>query len=207
MSDVRQYRIGIEGRTPILMHSTRGMVTHPFEDEQKEILRKRGSNRTAVDEARLRFIDCWLSVWIDEAQRPTIPMAALRSCIETAARKLKEGPKVRECFSVLSSRFSYDEDQYGSDLDDVANKAQFTTDVKVGQSRTLRTRARFDAWSCEFVVEVDATEIDQSNLEHWLDIAGRRIGLGDWRPHKGGIYGRFVLTEIAELEDELLKAA
>lgn len=200
-SRIQEYRIRIEGSTPILMHSTRGMVSHPFEEEVKEINKKRGTNKTSVDRDRLAWIECWLSVWIDRERRATIPPQALRSCVETAARKLKEGPKVRECFIVLSSDFQYDEERYGSTLDDIANNAQFQADVKVGQNRVLRTRALFEEWSCEFVVEVDGSEITEAHLEHWLDIAGRRIGLGDWRPHKGGQMGRFSVTDIELIEE------
>ena len=195
---IQQYRVEIEGTSPILMHSTRGMVAHPFEEEQKEINKKRGTNKTSVDRERLQFIDCWLSVWVDEQEQATIPTQAIRSCIETAARKLKEGPKVRECFTVLSSRFEYDRERYGGTLDEIANRAQFTTDVRVGQSRVMRTRG----WSCTFVVTVDASEITESHLDHWLEIAGMRIGLGDWRPHKGGVYGRFRVNEITPTESE-----
>ena len=37
-------------------------------------------------------LECQLSLWLDRDGKPTIPSAAIRSCIETAARKLRQGP-------------------------------------------------------------------------------------------------------------------
>ena len=47
-----------------------------------------------------------------------------------------------------------------------------------------------------FTVEVDDELVDQDRLATWLDIGGRRIGLGDWRPEKSGHYGRFETVAI-----------
>ena len=60
----------------------------------------------------------------------------------------------------------------------------------------MRTRPKFDPpWAAEFRVEYDPELVDKMQLENWLDIAGRRIGLGDWRPEKSGMYkGRFTAT-------------
>ena len=59
----------------------------------------------------------------------------------------------------------------------------------------MRTRPLFEPpWAAEFRVDYDPDLVDKSLLENWLDIAGRRIGLGDWRPEKSGMYGRFTAT-------------
>ena len=54
--------------------------------EKAEITRKRGSNRTVFDDARLHELECQLALWLDEKGKPTIPSTAIRSCIETAVR-------------------------------------------------------------------------------------------------------------------------
>jgi len=41
-----------------------------------------------------------------------------------------------------------------------------------------------------FVLEAEDDLVDQPQLESWLAIAGRRIGLGDWRPEKSGDFSR-----------------
>ena len=95
--------------------------------------------------------------------------------------------------------FDYDTDALGKHADEVAKRAQFVTGVVVQRQRVLRTRAKFDDWAITFTVEVDEELVDRQQLTTWLDIAGRRLGLGDWRPQKSGHYGRFETASIDEL--------
>ncbi len=121
--------------------------------------------------------------------------------IETAARKIKQGPQVREGMiveDVLS--FDYDRKKYGSTVEELCKNAQFTTAVVVQRNRILRTRAKFDEWAWTFVLDTDEELVDKTQLEMWLDIGGRRIGLGDWRPEKSGDYGRFDVEYVKSLD-------
>ena len=197
-----EYDINIIGVSPIIHHSgSAGLdVRSPANVEKAEIAKKRGANRTITDDQRLQELECQTSLWLDESGAPTIPASAIRACIETGARKLKQGPQVREGMIVLGDgEFEYDREKYGTSIEELGQKAQFTVGVVVQRSRILRTRARFGLpWSCLFRIECDDELIDQEQLASWLDIAGRRIGLGDWRPEKSGIYGRFEATVTAK---------
>lgn len=195
------YRVTVTGTSPIIMHNGAGIdPSTPANVEKAEITRKRGSNRTAADEARLRELETLTSLWLDHGDTPAIPAPAFRSCIETGARKLRQGPQVREGLLVLDSSFHYDTDTYGTTLEELLKTTQYTVPVVVQRQRILRTRARFETpWSADFTIEGDDELVDVPKLEAWLDIAGRRIGLGDWRPEKSGNHGRFTAeVEAAE---------
>ena len=197
------YNVGIEGIRPIIMHSGAGLdPRHPANLEKAELTRKRGSNRTQSDEARISELECLLSLWLDSTKNPTIPASALRANIETGARKVKMGPQVREGLVVSSvDNFQYDEDRYGDTLEQLGQTTQFRAGVVVQRQRILRTRAMFELpWSCAFTLDCDDQLVDKTQLEQWLDIAGRRIGLGDWRPEKSGDYGRFEIGHIEASE-------
>ena len=92
------YEVQIRGIRPIIMHNgPAGLDTRsPANVEKAEIARKRGSNRTAADDARLQELECQISLWLNSQGAPTIAEAAIRSCIERGARKLKDGDQVRE---------------------------------------------------------------------------------------------------------------
>ncbi len=189
-----EYEVKIQGIKPIIQNNgAAGLDTRsPANIEKKEINGKRGSNRTITDEERHQELECQISLYLDEKGTPTIPEAAIRSCIESAARKLKQGPQVREGLLVTEVvSFDYDRERYGTTVDRLGKSTQFTVPVRVKQNRVLRTRAKFDEWSLTFRLDTDEELVDQAQLASWLDIAGRRIGLGDWRPEKSGIYGRF----------------
>ena len=193
------FNVEIRGIRPIIHHSGAGLdPKDPANIEKAELTRKRGSNRTESDESRIAELECQLALWLDRNGKPTIPATALRSCIETGARKLKQGPQVREGLIVSEVQdFFYDRERYGETLEELVKSTQFRTGVVVQRQRILRTRAMFDVpWGCQFVLDCDDELVDQRQLEAWLDISGRRIGLGDWRPEKSGDFGRFETVSI-----------
>ena len=69
----------------------------------------------------------------------------------------------------------------------------FVKRASVGSSKHIRVRPKLDTWSCEGTVSVWDNRLAAS-LPQIFEIAGRQIGLGDWRPsspRKPGPYGRF----------------
>ena len=120
--------------------------------------------------------------------------------IEASARKLKQGPQVREGLLIEAVSFRYDVGRYGETLDQLGATTQFTVPVVVQRRRIARTRARFDPpWSLVVVADVDPELVDAEQLRAWLEAGGRRIGLGDWRPEKSGFYGRFTVDKVIKL--------
>lgn len=192
-----EVKITIRGTEPLIMHSA--YAANPrteLAQEKATITSKPGRNRTDADDARIAIIECLQSFWLDDAGEITIPPEAFRKCLETAARRMREGVGVREGLIVSRSVFNYDRDKLGNTPEEVARKAQFATSVVVQQKRNERVRPKFDDWSATFSVEYDEELVDRAKLERWIDIGGRRIGLGDWRPEKSGRFGRFELVSI-----------
>jgi hypothetical protein len=51
----------------------------------------------------------------------------------------------------------------------------------------------FEHWALSFTLVIDQAVIAEKVARELLDIAGTRIGLGDFRPACKGPYGRFVV--------------
>lgn len=58
----------------------------------------------------------------------------------------------------------------------------FMKRAKIGQSKHIRVRPRFDNWSISGNILITDEQITPTVLQKILDIAGRTKGLGDWRP-------------------------
>ena len=202
-----EYEITIKGVRPLIQHNgPAGIDTRsPAKIEIAEITDKGSKNRTTTDDERLKELECRVSLYLDASGAPTLPEAAFRSCIEAGARKLRQGTQVREGLIVTEVvSFDYDRERYGTTADELCKTTQFTVPAKLPgrKSRIHRTRAKFDEWSVTFRVDTDPELVDADQLASWLDIAGRRIGLGDWRPQtSGGIYGRFETVKIEPIGD------
>lgn len=199
-----RYKISIKGETPLLMHSLDTALDQFSEIALriKAITSKKGSNQTAADVKEIRYLECLRSIWVDENDAPTIPARAFRAVIEQSARKLRQGPLVREgLFVQPDTEFVYDRQKLGEKAEEVAKNVQFTVPVTVQRAKVLRTRAQFPEWSASFVVETFEDIVSKEHLTEWLGIAGTRIGIGDWRPAKSGHHGRFQLVSIEALGD------
>jgi hypothetical protein len=61
-------------------------------------------------------------------------------------------------------------------------------------------RPRFDAWAFDFKIDIDTIEIGEHAIREVVDKAGRRIGLGDFRPNRKGIFGQFVVEKWCRAE-------
>ena len=191
-----RYSVEIVGTSPLICNNGEGV--DKFSDLSMRIsdINKRKPLTKADADERSRLESERAIYWEGETATPTVPGGMLRACIENAARTRKEGPQVRQGLTVESvERFQFNRAGITGDQTkrgDVAAAFVFKTGVKQGQTRIERTRARFMLpWSVRFVVDVDPEIIEQKNLETWLDIAGRRIGIGDWRRQTSGDHGCF----------------
>jgi hypothetical protein len=64
----------------------------------------------------------------------------------------------------------------------------------IQRARIMRHRAKLESWSLSFELEIEDSILEPDNVHQILSDAGRRSGLGDYRPQRGGPFGRFVVT-------------
>lgn len=72
--------------------------------------------------------------------------------------------------------------------------------------RIMCHRPRIDDWSLSFILDVDGNMFSTDLVRALIDDAGKKIGLGDYRPSRKGPFGRFVVTEW-KMVDRLLERA
>lgn len=60
--------------------------------------------------------------------------------------------------------------------------------------RIMCHRPRLDAWSTTFHMEIDEDIFTEKFVRLLVDDAGKKIGLGDFRPQRKGPFGRFNVT-------------
>jgi hypothetical protein len=67
--------------------------------------------------------------------------------------------------------------------------------------RIMCHRPRLDRWRVSFTLEVDTGMFSVPLVRQLLDDAGKRIGLGDFRPARKGPFGRFVVVKWETQEE------
>ena len=68
--------------------------------------------------------------------------------------------------------------------------------VVVGKARVLRCRPCFQDWRIRLALEIDTAMLQPSHVWESLSLAGRIVGVGDYRPEKGGGFGRFMVKPM-----------
>lgn len=80
-------------------------------------------------------------------------------------------------------------------LDAKGNPAtKYTIDrrpVVVGKARVLRCRPQWSPWQMDLALDIDTALVSPDMIRDVLALAGRTVGVGDYRPEKTGGYGRY----------------
>ena len=75
---------------------------------------------------------------------------------------------------------------------------EITVDRAVVQRQgILRARPKFNEWQFDAPLEIDTDFVTVEEVLTLLQICGRTTGIGDWRPSRGGSYGRFTVELIS----------
>jgi hypothetical protein len=117
------------------------------------------------------------------------PQGAFRKAMAWAALDLPGASKseILRLVSIDSLQINmYGVPMLGMDMVRSSNAAR-TPDV--------RTRAYLPQWCCEVAVSYSKSNIGPVQVLNLLQAAGHIVGLGDYRPQKGGAYGRFITVE------------
>jgi len=181
----KKYEVEIKGVTPLLQNRFAGA------DEVAEKSTKRKAETTKEND---------VNNTIYKMPDGTIyqPADSIKQSLIEAGKAFKKGK------SNLSKTFA---SFLMFDIDAIPHLNQeWVTDrravvIPSTHGRVMRNRARFDKWSLRFeVISLDDDEINQSQLHDALDYAGNYVGIGDYRPQKKGMFGRFITTYIKEVK-------
>jgi len=67
--------------------------------------------------------------------------------------------------------------------------------VVINRCRVPAWRPVINNWELGFVITIVDDDINPLQVKEIFDFAGRFKGIGDWRPEKGGEYGKFTIEE------------
>lgn len=188
-----ELNVEIKGLTPTIMHN--GQLcdpTNPIVREMKKLTSKK-RNKTDDDIVELARLEFCGSLYLNEQLRPCWPGEIIEAMIRSAARTQRKGKDVEK--GVLSDGnwpLLYDGPKTVDELW-LDQRFRKVAPVRVGQARVIRTRPIFFPWSLAFSVLYDSRTVNRDDVINWLEIAGRDIGLSEWRPK----HGRF---EVAKVE-------
>lgn len=213
---MRTYQVTLTGQTPLLMHWDNIEWADQMEEWRSDPVNakqsKPGDDRTPAWR--------WIGSTYHDGKRITIPSDNLmRSMMEGGAMvpvpggrsgktfkaQTQSGMMVNESdwpllvggkelpFEQIKPLMSEKDFKVHKALAESLGFSLFVKRAKVGNSKHVRVRPRFDEWTATGTVSVWDEQITDQVLRDVLTYAGRYKGLGDWRPggRTPGSYGMF----------------
>jgi hypothetical protein len=183
----------IEGTTPLLCNK--------FSDKAMMDATSGTSISTVGDRGTPHEI-ATSKLYVGQDGAPMIPQPNIFRCIIDAGTYFKAGKKqittiktslIPACLAIDASEIP------------IAHAESWTIDIRAVRipstgGRITSYRPCFHDWRLTFDLELDETVIGQKLLREIVDMAGKRIGLGDFRPACKGPFGKFVVIEWHEAD-------
>ncbi|MDP9113885.1 MAG: hypothetical protein M3O20_09395 [Acidobacteriota bacterium] len=203
---MKTVKVSITGTMPILMHADNIDWADRMEawknDPKNKAMSKAGDDRTPP----WRWIGC-LNYDDPKTGIVTVPSEYIMRCMMGGAAQVPTGKgkgtfKAQSQSGLLCSEFHWPllingKEIQMSAINQLMNLetfqehveaardlgfSLFTKRAKIGTSKHIRVRPRFDNWSTAGEIVIVDDQISKTVLQQILDISGRLKGLGDWRP-------------------------
>lgn len=203
----------IEGSRDVLFSSSASMnPRNPILKTLEPIKGRRGKNKTELIIDSLEKGD-WLcsaiwgecgETWLDGEAfmfsgygTPVLPAEYLCRSAQNAATATRSGTKVKQALSegmTPDAVLIYDGPTNAEEMwNDPQCRFIDSRSAVVNRARIMRTRLRIPTgWQAKVELTLDSTIMDIEELKNILIDAGRRVGVGDYRPK----FGRFFLRDL-----------
>lgn len=187
------------GVTPLLMNR---IPPETLEQVRTKAKKAKTAQRPAVprDEAIPKL-------YVTDEGVPYLPTENLLACLVAAGQSVRLDGKRQVSTAkstVLPAFLSLEERFLPLFVDDGSGRVpDWETDLRPvrnpnGGELVCLVRPRFDEWAFRVTAVADLDEVGIDIVRQLFDTAGKRIGLGDFRPSQKGMFGKFVVTNWQE---------
>lgn len=183
------------GESSLLLHSDRG--ANPLAPETIEH-KKLTSKRKKTDEDHIAIAKSEYLMGFYVGEKTIIPTTNIKSSIVEGAKLNKLGSAFNRCMMILdeTAEILHSGPSTKAKMWETP-KCVDARSVKVGQARLMRYRPRLNDWSIVVTIHYDENMIERAQIITAAENAGRYIGIGDYRPAKGGMFGRYSVEATA----------
>jgi len=175
-----KYSVSIKGVSPLLMNRF-------LPAELLETNVKRGNTKDVNVEDKL---------YLTEDGKPYVPSTYIRNSLIEAGKSIRIKGRGKSTYSkLLGSSLIVQPDTIVINSSTGWESFTVTAVNPTTKGRVMVTRPMFKDWKLSFEAVV-LDDISEEVFRNILDEAGRYVGIGDWRPAKKGMYGKFVVTKL-----------
>lgn len=177
---------------------TSSLIQHAWSEKGLSQMRMTAQERKKVKKtARTPEEDAAAACYRTDSGQIGIPLTAFKASLISAAHKDfgLEKTLLRKAFFIPCEDSNY---IVPMEAEDYVVREDI---VKVGIRQTdLRYRPEFKKWRVRIEAQIDAELLTPDDIVNLVNRAGFSVGIGEWRPEKGGEYGRFKFDESQPIE-------
>lgn len=183
-------------RVPIL--GTAPLIMHRFSEKAKRIMLDRMQGRTSPKEPRDPEAEYQASLYLLKEDQPGFPVVAFKAATVDGAR-FYSGVTMT---ALRQSMFMSGEIGVGGDMMcRIDGEHHMREDVvRIQRTTDLRYRAEFTEWSTTLDVTFVQSMLTRGSVLSLIDAGGLGVGVGEWRPEKGGTFGTFRIDPTRKVE-------
>lgn len=188
MSAYKTLKFKITGIAALIMHN--GQTADPLNQHSQSIAQITSiRKKTEADHREVAKREFFAGFYLSQGE-PCLPPEMIEKALIQGAMKAKRGPAAKAAIIVeANTPLLYAGPRKPAELW-ADEKFQLRVPVKVGTSKVIRTRPRFDDWSAEIEIKFLPSLLNEREIRSFLVAAGEQIGIGDWRPR----FGRFAVS-------------
>jgi hypothetical protein len=196
--DIQRIAVPIVGDSPLICHAW-------SKKAKEQMLAKQMKKATGGKTAKDPWADfCETLYWLDGMpEKPSeddvrngrfgFPSIAFKAAAITAVTTIGSLTKVmaRQCFHIIGEHVQI--------LGPPPSMREDTVRVGMGTA-DIRHRAEFSPWAAILTIDFNAGVMSAEQVINLIHIGGFGCGVGDWRPEKDGVNGRFHVASAKEME-------
>jgi hypothetical protein len=185
---MEQLSLKLTGTSPLLMQAE--TLANPLHELTKAHKAVSGKRKKSEDDHLWLMQSEWsASMYFDKELGPYLPAQNVEACIAEAGKINRLGKTIKQAVYVVEDRIplKYDGPRTKEELWKCGNKFADVRGVSVSGKKIMRCRPVFLQWSLAFTLTFMEDVIDRHDLIRAIEEAGRRIGIGTYRPR----FGRF----------------
>lgn len=173
-----EMKLKIRGLTPLLQEKMDMSVVEKYD-------KKKGKKILGNDDDRVEMEKVESKIHYTDDGNVGFPASGFaKGMVEVAPYLDLDKKRIRGSIRVLGNIIPINFKQQ------VLNKSWGKTSGITRSPRKI-IRPAFIDWSCELVIQFNKNTISAEQIVNLLNYAGFHMGLGGWRPEKGGSYGQY----------------
>jgi hypothetical protein len=180
---MKKYKVEITGITPLLQNKPE---EYGFDEQW---VQKKASTDWEAEGLKKLYVDAEGTIYQ--------PATHIDRALIEAGKKIKVKGQGKATYSKLfGSMVAVEEFEIVHKKQDYTIHKSLVV-IPSTKGRVMRYRPMFKEWVLEFHIEFE-DEIPSDVVKEALEIAGKYVGIGDWRPEKKGKFGKFQVTKFKE---------